>query len=68
MNHPVEPRSELPDPNGSSSSIVPPSTIVAVNKKLSTTMEKFVRKDKSRGPYLHLTAEQKYVLCGQESI
>ena len=32
MNHPVEPRSELPDINGPLSSTVPPSTIVAVNK------------------------------------
>ena len=51
MNHPVEPRLELPDPNGPLSSTVPSSTIVAVNKKLSTTMEKSASKDKSRGPW-----------------
>jgi len=60
MNHPVEPRSELPDLNGPLSSTVPSSTIRAVNKKLSSTMEKSASRDKSRGPYLHLTAEQKY--------
>jgi len=60
MNHPAEPCSELPDPNGPLSSTVPPPTIVAVKKKLSSTMEKFANKDKSRGPYQHLTAEQKY--------
>ena len=47
MNHPVEPRSELPNPNGPLSSTVPPSTIIAVNKKLSSTMEKSASRDKS---------------------
>jgi len=60
MNHPVQLRSELPDPNGPLNSTVSLSTIVAVNKKLSSTMQKSASRDKSRGPYLHLTAKQKY--------
>ena len=55
-NHPAE----LPDPNGPLSAAVPSSTIAAVNKRVSSTMEKSASTDKSRGPYLHLTDEQKY--------
>ena len=55
-NHPAE----LPDPNGPLSVAVPSSTIAAVNKKVSSTMEKSASTDKSRGPYLHLTDKQKY--------
>jgi len=66
MNHPVERHLELPDPNGLLSSTVPPSTIVTVNKKLSSTMEKSASRDKSQGPYLHVTAEQRHLLGGLE--
>ena len=58
-NHP----SELPDPM---SATVPSSTIVAVNKKVSSTMEKSASTDKSRGPYSHLTDEQKYYVGKRE--
>ena len=54
-NHP-----KLPDPNGPLSVTVPSSTIVAVNKKVSSAIERSVNKDESQGPYLHLTPEQKY--------
>ena len=55
-NHP----GELPDPNGPLSAAVPSSPITAVNKKVSSTMEKSANTDKSRGPYSYLTDEQKY--------
>ena len=55
-NHPVE----LPDPNGPLSATVPSTTIAALNKKVNSTMEKSASTDKSRGPYSHLTDEQKY--------
>ena len=58
VNYPAE----LPDPNGPLSAAVPSSTIAAVNKKVSSTMEKFASTDKSRGPYSHLTDEQKYCM------
>ena len=54
-NHP-----ELPDPNGPLSVTVPSSTIVAVNKKASSAIERSAKKDESQGPYLHLTPEQKW--------
>ena len=61
-NHPAE----LPDPNGPLSAAVPSSTIAAVNKKVSSTMEKSASTDKSRGPYSHLTDEQKYYVGKRE--
>ena len=47
------------DPNGPLSAAVPSSTIAAVNKRVSSTIEKYASTNKSQGPYLHLTDEQK---------
>ena len=46
-NHPAE----LPDPNGPLSAAFLLSTMAAMNKKVSSTMEISASTDKSRGPY-----------------
>ena len=55
-NHPAE----LLGPNGPLSAAVPSSTIAAVNKKVSSTMEKSASTDKSQGPYSHLMDESEF--------
>lgn len=50
----------LPDPSGplNNLKVIPSSTIAKVNKKVSSVIEKATTAN--RGPYLHLTAAQRY--------
>ena len=54
----------LPDPNGPLSKTISPSTIAAMNTQVGYIVEKHdttsANKESERGPYLHLTAAQKY--------
>ena len=48
----------LPDPNGPLSKVIPSSTIAKINDKVISAIEKPVAV--SRGSYFHVTAAQKY--------
>ena len=48
----------LPDPSGPLSKVIPSSTIAKVNEKVSSVIEKPAAA--SRGPYFHVTAAQRY--------
>ena len=51
--------SDLPDPTGPLSEKIPSSTIATVNAKVTSAVERPAGAG-SRGPYSHLTPEQKY--------